>query len=362
MNHRKSQRGLALLSVLGLVLAGSEAFASTLTQNLSWTIDRAGTSTKYRVVAYGDSIYAGYNTSLFNFALFAAPTVDADYLQTKWNSDMDIQRRCKSGAIASDVYNNKIVAEKSYMQASNTRVVTFEMCGNDGLQARSSFKGQTGTCNYGVMDTALNNCTTYQAAAMSFINANASANTKVKAIANLFYPGYAADNVLSSCTDATTGAKVNMRDKFLPYIAKMNWRACNFANTYGFKCVDDFAMYMGADYDSNGDGQIDSDALKYVPGESESSYVTRITSTLKSTIVDSNTHFVNSTTSYDYIQSDDTHPTYTGGTVTAGLFGGTTGSGAARYTSFTGGKNPIWNQYGHERSGWALSTFGPAAP
>ena len=40
--------------------------------------------------------------------------------------------------------------------------------------------------------------------------------------------------------------------------------------------------------------------------------------------------------SYDYIQSDDTHPTYTGGTVTAGLFGGTIGSGAARYTSFTG--------------------------
>ena len=34
-------------------------------------------------------------------------------------------------------------------------MVTFEMCGNDGLQARSSFKGQTGTCNYGVLDTAL---------------------------------------------------------------------------------------------------------------------------------------------------------------------------------------------------------------
>src|SRR5204862_1661389 len=106
-------------------------------------------------------------------------------------------------------------------------------------------------------------------------------------------PGYAADNVLSGCNDPTTGQKINKQDKFLPYIVRMNWRACNFANTYGFKCVDSFAQYMGADYDSNGDGQIDSDALRYVQGESEAAYVTRITSTLKSTLRDANTHFAN---------------------------------------------------------------------
>ena len=49
----------------------------------------------------------------------------------------EVVRRAKSGAVASDIYNNKIVAERSYMQTANTRVVTFEMCGNDGLQARS---------------------------------------------------------------------------------------------------------------------------------------------------------------------------------------------------------------------------------
>ena len=49
-------------------------------------------------------------------------------------------RRAKSGAIASDIYNNKIVAERSYMQATNTRIVTFEMCGNDYLQARSQLR------------------------------------------------------------------------------------------------------------------------------------------------------------------------------------------------------------------------------
>jgi len=107
---------------------------------------------------------------------------------------------------------------------------------------------------------------------------------------------------------------------------------------------------------------IDSNALRYVAGESESSYVTRITSTLRSTIRDANTHFVSSSSSYDYIQSDDVHPTYTGGTVTAGLFGGTTGSGAPRYTSFTGGKKPDLEPVRSRAHGWAVSTYNPLAP
>ena len=362
MNTRFRTVLCTLLLTLALLSLGLEAAASTLNQNVSWTIDRAGTSTKYRVVAYGDSIYAGYNGSVTNAAKYSAPTVDAEYLSALWNADIENVRRAKSGAIASDVYTNKIVAEKSYMQDSKTRVVTFEMCGNDGLQARSSFKSQTGTCNYSGMTTALNNCKTYVANAMDYINANAYAGVKLKVISNLYYPGYAADNVQSSCKDATTGATVNMQTTFLPYIAKMNYWMCEYARQKGFQCADNFAEFMGADYDFNGDGMIDSNALRYVAGESESSYVTRITSTLRSTIRDANTHFVSSSSSYDYIQSDDVHPTYTGGTVTAGLFGGTTGSGAPRYTSFTGGKNPIWNQYGHERMGWAVSTYNPLAP
>jgi lysophospholipase L1-like esterase len=340
----------------------ASALGNTLNQNVSWTVDRAGTSAKYRVVAYGDSIYAGYNGSISNAARYSAPTVDAEYLSATWNADIESIRRAKSGAVASDVFNNKIVAERSYMQATSTRVVTFEMCGNDGLQARSAFKGQTGTCNYAVLDTALANCKTYVAQAMDYINANASPNTRLKIIANLYYPGYAADNVQSSCRDATTGVTVNLRDRFLPAITKMNYWMCEYARQKGFKCADSFAQYMGADYDSNGDGQVDSDALRYVAGESESSYVTRITSTLRSTLRDANTHFVSASSSYDYIQSDDTHPTYTGGTVSAGLWGGSTGSGAPRYTSFTAGKSPIWNQLGHERMGWSLSVYNTVAP
>ena len=352
----------ALVPALALLALGGQAAANTLTQNVSWTINRAGTSTTYRLVAYGDSIYAGYNGSITSAAKYSAPTVDAEYLSALWNADIESVRRAKSGALAQDVYQNKIVAEKSYMQAASTRVVTFEMCGNDGLQARSNFKSETGTCDYSGMDAAVNTCKTYVSAAMDFINANAYAGTKLKIVSNLHYPGYAADNVQSSCKDPTTHATVNMQSAFLPRLAQINYWMCEYARQKGFQCADNFAQYMGADYDSNGDGKVDSDALRYVPGDTESAYVTRITTTLRSTIRDANTHFVSAGTSYDYIQSDDVHPTYTGGTVSAGLFGGTTGSGAPRYTSFTNGKSPIWNQYGHERMGWAVSTSNPPSP
>jgi len=356
---------LGVVVAAGLLAFGSPAQASTLTQNLTWTVDRSGTSTKYRVVAYGDSIYAGYYGSISSVAVRAAPTVDGEYLSTLWNADIEVVRRTKSGALAGDIYNNKIVSERSYMQASTTRVVTFEMCGNDGLQARSNFAGQSGTCNYAPLNTALANCTTYTQAAMQAINTYAHANTKVKIVGNLYYPGYNADNGLSTCNDSSTGQKVNKQNVFLPYIARMNWRACNVANQYGFQCADNFAQYMGAEYDANGDGVVDAEALKYVQGESENAYVTRLTTTLRSTIRDANFHLASASTSYDYIQSDNTHPTYSGGTKYLGLIGGSgSGSGAPTYSNsqIVGGKNPIWNRNGHDRMGWAISVFNPATP
>lgn len=351
-----------LLPAALLLAVADPASANTLNQNVSWTIDRAGTTAKYRVVAYGDSIYAGYNGSVSNAARYSAPTVDGEYLSARWNADIETIRRTKSGAVAQDVYQNKIVAERSWMQASSTRVVTFEMCGNDGLQARSAFKSQTGTCNYSGLETAVNNCKTYVAAAMDYINANAHPNTRLKVIANLYYPGYNADNVQSSCRDATTGATVNLRDRFLPALARMNYWMCEYARQKGFRCADSFAEYMAADFDANGDGLVDANAIRYVAGESESAYVAKITQTYRATLRDANTKFVGASSSFDYIQSDDVHPTFTGGTVSAGLWGGSTGTGAPRYSSFTNGRSPIWNQFGHERMGWSLSTYNPASP
>jgi hypothetical protein len=249
------------------------------------------------------------------------------------------------------------------MQASTTRVVMFEMCGNDYLQARSSFSGQTGTCDYSVIANALSACTTYMEKGMQAINTYAT-TAKLKVISNIYYPGYNADNVLTGCTDATTGTKVNKQSAFMPYLARSNWRACNLAARYGFVCADSFAEFMGADYDSNGDGLVDTDGLRWQAGETEDAYVQRVTVTLRSTVRDANFHFANASTSYDYIQSDDTHPTYYGGTIGLNIFTLTgSGSGAADFDAqIVGGKNPIWNQYGHEKMGWASAVFGPASP
>ncbi len=366
MFSRLNGQGMSLAVTLTATLAvGGDALASTVNQNTSWTIDRAGTTAKYRVVAYGDSIYAGYYGSISYVAKRSSPYVEGEYLANQWNSDIEVIRRTKSGARSDDIYNNKIVYERSYMQASNTRVVTFEMCGNDYLQARSAFRDQTGTCDYSGLNTALSNCTYYTEKAMQAINTYAT-TAKAKIVPNLYYPGYNTDNVLTSCTDATTGAQVNMRDKFLPLLARSNWRTCNLAARYGFQCADAFAESMAADYDSNGDGVIDTESVRYRAGETEADYVQRISVTYKSLLRDSNTKLVNSTTSYDYLQSDYTHQTYYGSaTIYVCTFGGTgSGTGASDFTDsqFVSGKNPVWNRYGHERVGWVLSTLDPATP
>jgi len=357
MSLRFNLRGATVACALAAAAVSGSAAASTINQNTSWTIDRAGTTTKYRVVAYGDSIFAGYNGSLFSVARRAAPYTSGEYLGVKWNADIEVVRRTKSGAKANDIYNNKIVAERSYMQATNTKVVVFEMCGNDYLQARSAFKDQTGTCNYSGLDSALAACTNYTQLAMQAINQYAT-TARAKVVMNIYYPGYNSDNVLTACTDSSTGAKVNRRDKFLPILAKSNWRTCNLAAQNGFQCADAFAESMAADYDSNGDGLVDTDAIRWRAGESETDYVNRIVS-LKSTLRDSNTKFVNASTSYDYLQSDDTHQTYYSGTIGTG-----SGTATPNFTDaqIVGGKNPVWNQTGHERTGWSISTYNPATP
>src|SRR3989338_7313857 len=91
------------LPAIAFVALSAPALGSTLNQNVSWTIDRSGTIAKYRIAAYGDSIYAGYNGSTSNAAKYSAPTVDAEYLSTTWNADIESVRRAKSGAVAKDV-------------------------------------------------------------------------------------------------------------------------------------------------------------------------------------------------------------------------------------------------------------------
>jgi hypothetical protein len=197
---------------------------------------------------------------------------------------------------------------------------------------------------------------------MDYINANAYSGVKLKLISTLHYPGIDADNKVSTCKDASTGKGVNVAEMMLVRAARTNWMMCNTARQKGFVCVDSFAQIMAADYDSNGDGKIDSEAVSYVAGESEASYVTRITQTLRSTIRDANKKYITASSSYDYIQSDDVHPSFTGGSVSTGFSGSASGTASPRYTTFTGGKSPIWNQFAHERMGWSNSTSNPTAP
>jgi hypothetical protein len=212
------------------------------------------------------------------------------------------------------------------------------------------------------MDAAVQTCKTYVAAAMDFINANAYAGTKLKIISNLYYPGYAADNVQSSCKDAATDLSSTCRTRSCRG-SRSELLDVRVRPAEGLPVRRQLRPVHGRRLrQERPTGRSTQKRSASLPGESETAYVTRITSTLRSTIRDSNSHFVSSSSSYDYIQSDDTHPTYSGGTVRAGLLGGTSGSSDGRYSSFINGKNPIWNQYGHERTGWALSTFTPPTP
>ena len=60
------------------------AMVSTLSQNVSWTVNRSDSTAKHRVVADGESSYAGYNGSVSNAARYAAPTVESEYLSAAW--------------------------------------------------------------------------------------------------------------------------------------------------------------------------------------------------------------------------------------------------------------------------------------
>lgn len=324
-------------------------------QHTALTVDRGAPQT-YRVVAYGDSIFAGYHGSIFGVARRSAPYVAGEYLAAAWGSNVEVIRRTRSGAFAQEVYERTIVADRSYMTKESTRAVFFEMCGNDYLDARKKFAGQSGRCDLSRLETTLATCATHMGKAMEAIN-DAAVTAEHKAIANLYYPGFDADGVAARCTEAD-GHHPTIQDALLPFMARSNWQACTLAKQHGFACVDAFAELMGADVDTNGDGVVDSDGLRFDPNESEADYVTRVTVTLRSTVRDANHHGLGDATEADYLQDDDIHPTYYLDTV----YSGTTKRFPADFSDaeLTSGKTSRWNRLGHERLGWALWNARPS--
>ena len=353
--HRPALLGACLAA--GVTLAGSQAGANTIAQNSAWNVTRPAATDTLRIVAYGDSIYAGY-TNATTVARRAGPHVAAEYAAALWGQNIEVRRRAQSGAVASGVYARiNSATDRAFMAAANTRMVTFEMCGNDYLQARSAFAGQTGTCTYSGLQNAFNQCRIYTELAMQNINQYAHPNVKLKIVGNIYYPGYDSDNVQTNCADPDTGQRFNRRDKFLPLLAESNWMTCNLAEQYGFECADNFAEYMAADYDSNGDGIVDAEAIRYRRGESKEDYVHRITVQYKDTLRDSNFKEISDGASADYLLSDNTHATYEG--PTAGTLFATPGGNVAVQFATAGaypnGKNPIWNRNGSDRMGFELA-------
>ncbi|MGQ0505750.1 MAG: SGNH/GDSL hydrolase family protein [Myxococcaceae bacterium] len=280
-----------------------------------------------RHAVYGDSIFAGYVAGGGWFGLPGqtqrnAAYVESEALAEKWGVNIDHQGRCVSGATASQIYS-RLQSDVSYMRAPNVRMISFEMCGNDYLRARDTFRNAAG-CDGTPIGDALATCRQHLALAMDFINANAPAGA-LKMVMTIYYPGFDADRRVSK---AACGGRSNA-EIFIDYLAAGNWTTCDLARQKGFHCGDSFADFMAADFDWNGDGQIDSVALRYVPGESETTYVTRIARILRDTLNDANRKRLSEDTSVDYIQKDDVHPTFSSEAFSPADFWGHNRAGAS---------------------------------
>jgi hypothetical protein len=329
---KKSMAMVFRWSLVSALLAVGAQAASTLNQFQSVTVAPPGGGSgkpTVRHAVYGDSIFAGYVAGGGVFGLPGQTKrngayVESEYLAAKLNSNVDHVGRCVSGATAAQVFG-QIKKDIAFAQTANTKFVSVEMCGNDYLKARTDFRGASG-CNEAGLQAALDSCVSNLAASMDFINSRATAGS-VKMVMNLYYPGFGADLAGSK---AACGGR-NYAQIFLPYVARGNWRTCDLARQKGFLCADSFGDFMGADYDRNQDGAVDAASLRYVPGETEVAYVARVTQALFATVTDANTKFLSAQTSVDYIQKDDTHPTF---------------STTARAT---------YNLTGHDRLGFSLS-------
>ncbi len=353
---------LGVVIACGSIVIGGEARAldGTIAQNSSYNVTREGAEDTLRLVAYGDSIVAGF-TGINEIAERSSTHVAAEYAAVLWGQNIEVRRRAQSGAVAAGIFN-RIVNDTSFMQTDNTVGVHLVMCGNDYLEARSDFAGQTGQCDFSGLATALNTCLDFTEQAIQYVNENAGPNAKLKVVGNLYYPGFDSDDVLTQCTAPDTGQPLNRRDDvFLSIIAESNWETCNIAIENGWECADNFAEFMTADFDSNGDGAIDSDAVRFVPGEPLNDYIDRILAANAAGLLrDSNFKQISPSASVGYLLSDDTHTTFLGPTGKAGATGGSPGGDVAVFhatdTPFPDFQNPDWNLNGHDRMGSALAT------
>src|SRR5918996_6073924 len=104
MRHQPDARQFAFALIAVVATPLLTAHANTVNQKSFWTITRPGAFTTYRVVAYGDSIFAGWYGNIFSVVKRAAPNVAGEYPPPRGGAKVEIVRRAKSGARAHDIY------------------------------------------------------------------------------------------------------------------------------------------------------------------------------------------------------------------------------------------------------------------
>lgn len=264
-----------------------------------------GSSTTTRVyTALGDSIVAGYcgifcRTDSYGVrhARDAANALDAT---------VSYRGRAHSGDVM------KSIADDTASHASDIAAsdfVVIEGCGNDYLNARSSYRNQSDCTNETVIASALDTCQTHLARALDTIAANKKPGATVY-VMNLYYPGMDSDKG-RACNGGSHF------DVFLDYIVESNWATCNAALERGFECVDAFAAFNAPDFDTDGNGRAESDEIRFdavTDFDNFDAYYARVVLQNKGVLADANQKRISANQSADYLQSDDVHPNAAGHT------------------------------------------------
>ncbi|HSK04425.1 MAG TPA: GDSL-type esterase/lipase family protein [Kofleriaceae bacterium] len=301
----KTLRTLAVsILVLGAIAASSgRADAAAGSQSL--TINPSdGTYTTTRIVTtFGDSIAAGYcgifcrNDSLtVRYARHVANGRDAR---------VSYRGRAMSGEVMSQIAG-RVESNLTDLRAAD--YVTIEGCGNDFLDARSTFRSSSNCADESPLANALATCKTQMVRALNKIAVERKAGSMVQVMA-LYYPGVNSDKS-RSCNG------MSHFDIFLDYLAEANWFTCNEAWKRGFKCTDGLAAFNAADVDTALDPDTTPDAAQIRISEAVdfnnfAGYYSRVYGN-RAVITDANTKRVSATSTVDYLLSDDTHPTNAG--------------------------------------------------
>jgi lysophospholipase L1-like esterase len=298
-------RSHLLAIVIGVATLTAVTSSAQAAGSQSLTLRPAdGTSTTTRVnTAFGDSIAAGYCgifCRLDSYAVYYGRRVaDAKDAQVSYRG------RAQSGDLMSAIAN-RVANNLTDLRAAD--YITIEGCGNDFLDARSSFRGQSSCTNETVLATALDTCRSNLIRALNTIAANRKAGSQV-VVMSLYYPGMNSDKG-RACNGGTHF------DVFVDYIAEANWTMCNEAWARGFKCADGLASFNAADVDTtlDADSTPDIDQVRINQATDQNNfpaYYNRILAN-KAVLTDANTKRTGASTVVDFLQSDDTHPTAAG--------------------------------------------------